>query len=175
MKKAFTLLELMISVALISLIFIYLYNTIDSLKFANNFYEEKNKALKLREKFLTTIYNDIAFAKGKVTFLDKQSKEYSIVKIENTKNSLYNIKNPYILWYVSKKDDTLIRLESKKDIKLPMEDKDIYSAHLDKVVTNCKSFKVYPSNDEKSFLIYLKDNKIKPIIFEFNKLPKEKS
>ena len=173
MKRAFTLLELMISVALISLIFIYLYGAIDSLKFTNNFYQEKNKALSIREKFLVTIYRDIIFAKN-VSFLDRDSKEFSIVKIDNSKNSLYNIKNPNIIWFVSRKDDTLIRLESKDKIKLPLEEKTIYSTYLDKVVTNCKAFRIYKSNDGSSFMVYLKDNQIKPIIFEFNKLIKEK-
>jgi prepilin-type N-terminal cleavage/methylation domain-containing protein len=170
MKRAFTLVEILISVTLISLIFIYLYSSIDALKFSNKFYEEKNKELKVREKFLTTIYNDIAFAKGGIKFLDKDSKDYSILQIDNSKNSLYNIKNPNVLWYVSKKNNTLIRLESKDVIKLPMGDKGIYTTHLDRVIENCKSFKVYESNGSKSFLVYLKDEKAKPIIFEFNKL-----
>ncbi len=175
MKRAFTLLELMISVALISLIFIYLYGAIDSLKFTNEFYQEKNRALSIREKFLTTIYKDIIFAKSSdISFLDKDSKEFSILKIDNSKNSLYNIKNPNIIWFVSRKDDTLIRLESKDKIKLPLEEKSIYSIYLDKVVTNCKAFRVYKSSNGNSFMIYLKDNQIKPIIFEFNKLTKEK-
>ncbi len=170
-KRAFTLIELMISVALISLIFIYLYSSIDSLKFTNKFYENKNLELELREKFLTTIYRDMALASGGIKFLEKpDSKNYSIVQIDKSKNSLYNIKNPNVVWFVSKKDDTLIRLESKSTIKLPIEDNEMFNVHLDKVVPNCKAFRVYDSNGSKSFLIYLKNDKLKPIIFEFNKL-----
>ena len=64
MKRAFTLMEMLISIFILSLVLAYLYESIDSLKFANNFYEEKSKKLKQFQKMTLVLKNDLFMAKN---------------------------------------------------------------------------------------------------------------
>lgn len=156
----------MISIVIISLIFTYLYKSIDSLRFSNRFFSEKNKMLNERERVLKTLYRDIIFSKD-IQLLEKpDSKEYSILKLKSSKNSLYNLRYPTIIWYVSTEDRSLIRLESNRDINLPLKYNNVYFTHLDRVAPNCNSFKLYRAKD--SLLIYLNQDGSEELIFEIN-------
>lgn len=169
-KRAFTLLEVMISISILSLIFVYLYSSIDSLKRSNSFYEKKNEVIKFQEKILKVLYSDLILSNKKIDLLEDGSKDYSILRIDKTKNSLYNIKETTVIWFVSKEEDTLIRVESKKDINLPIKYDDIPYVYLDKIFSECKAFKLYKSNDKDKLLLYLKKENSKELIFEFNLL-----
>lgn len=168
-RRSFTLLELLISITLLSLIFLYLYRSIDSLKFSNIFYGQKANELKYQEKVLKVLYYDLMLSNKKISLLEtKNAKKYSVLRIDKTRNSLYNIKNPTVIWYVSKENNTLIRLESKKNIRqLPISYDDTAYTFMDKIVTQCEAFKLYQSNDKSKLLLYLK-NGVKPVVFEFN-------
>ena len=165
MRRAFTLMEMLISIFILSLVLAYLYESIDSLKFTNNFYEEKSKKLKQFQKMALVLKNDLFMAKD-IKFLDKDSKDYTILKIDHTRNSLYDISAPCVVWFVLKKEDTLVRFESAKDIKFPPPYDDIQKIHKDIVAKECKTFKLYRSSDKKSILAYIKIGSSKPIVFE---------
>jgi len=109
--------------------------------------------------------NDLFMAKN-IKFLDKDSKDYTILKIDHTGNSLYDISAPCVVWFVLKKDDTLVRFESAKDIKFPPPYDDIQKIHKDIVAKECKTFKLYRSSDKKSIFAYIKIGSSKPIVFE---------
>jgi len=66
-----------------------------------------------------------------------------------------------VLWYISKKNNTLVRVESYKKITLP-NSKLFY---LDKFAKNVKIFKIFQKKDK--YFIYIESDK--PIYFELIK------
>lgn len=109
MRSAFTLLELMISVTLLSIIITFLYAMSDTLKKSNSFYEEKAHTLSIGEKINKTLYLDIALSlKGSMS-VENISPEFDRLTLQTT-NSVHHRFNPYVVYTV--KDKILYRIES---------------------------------------------------------------
>jgi len=155
MKKSFTLIEIMVSIVIFSLLVLLMSKVLVtlniSLKSLENMYKEKS----LEDYFIKTIYRDIL--EKRFIKIDNNNKNYSIIYIQTT-NSLYKIPAPYVVWYVSKKNNSIIRLESSQKIILPTS-----KGYVDKFLDNVKIFKIYQKNGK--FLVFLKANK--EIFFEF--------
>jgi prepilin-type N-terminal cleavage/methylation domain-containing protein len=131
--KAFTLIELLISISLMALVVTFLYKVIDSLKM-----NDKQIAYKIEQninsqKELKLIFLDI-FNSTNVTIknISTNSDELNIT----TKNSLYENYMPDVLYKVDE-EKNLIRVE------------DSYEDKLSKV----KIFRVYKSKN--GYLVYL--------------------
>ena len=151
MKKSFTLIEVMISIVIFSILVLFMSKVVTSLNISLNTINDKYKKENKKSLLVKTLYNDI-LAKRNIKI--KNSKNYSIVYIQ-TSNSLYNIPMPYVIWYVSKKDNALMRLESSKKITLPINiENDFY---LDKFTSNVEIFQIYQKKDK--FFVFIKTNK----------------
>jgi prepilin-type N-terminal cleavage/methylation domain-containing protein len=158
MKKSFTLIEILISIAILSVLFLALSNVISYLSNSSLFIKHKYQHTENSDRFLKVLYYDLLDA----DYINiKQSKNYSFVKMRTT-NSLYRIPKPYVIWYVSKNGNSLMRLESPKDVNLSVEREYYY---LDKFAQNVKIFKIYQKNG--GYFVYF-DNK-KPIYYEMYK------
>ncbi len=156
MKKSFTLIEVMISIVIFSILVLFMSKVVTSLNISLNTINDKYKKEYKKSLLVKTLYNDI-LAKRNIKI--KNSKNYSIVYIQ-TSNSLYNIPMPYVIWYVSKKDNALMRLESSKKTTLPINiENDFY---LDKFTSNVEIFQIYQKKDK--FFVFIKTNK--EIFFE---------
>ncbi|MEO1924324.1 MAG: prepilin-type N-terminal cleavage/methylation domain-containing protein [Nautiliaceae bacterium] len=154
MKKGWTLIEILISISILSILFLAMSNIIGNLKISKNFLKNNLKKSKKEELLIKTFYSDIMNAK-KIKILNT-SKNY-IRLILKTSNSLYDLINPNVIWYVSKNGNTLIRAESYLKIK----NNNFYYA--DKFMQNVKKFKILKKN--RKYFVYIKS--IKPIFFEF--------
>lgn len=109
MRKAFTLIEMMISVVILSIIMLFLYQAYASLNKSNSFYEVKSDAIKDEQLKKRIIYMDFALAQlGSISILN-QDKQIDVVFLQSS-HSLHRKHNPYIA-YVTK-DNKLYRLES---------------------------------------------------------------
>ncbi len=157
MKKAWTLIEVLISVTILSILFLAMSNVIGNLKISKNVIANRFEKNKKQEIFIKVLYSDILNAQS-LQILNTQNKDY-IRLLLRTKNSLYNLIEPYVLWYVSKNENSLIRAESWMQIK----DGSIYYA--DKFMQNVKKFKIFQKNDK--YFIYIDTSK--PIYFEIYK------
>jgi len=153
MKKSFTLIELLISVLILSVLFFALSSFISSLKLSQNSIQKKFDSLK--SDTLRVLYYDIINANN-VTI---ENRGDFVRVFMQTSNSFYNIAKPYVFWYVSKNKNTLIRYESPKPFGLEKE------FYLDKFIQNVKIFKIYKNRGR--YFIFLKAKK--PIYFEFYK------
>jgi len=155
MKKAFTLIEVMISVVIFSILILFMSKVVDSLN--SSIQSLKTKQLSnIKQKQLTkALYADILEAKTIKIY--NKNKNYSVLYIQ-TANSLYNIAMPYVVWYVSKKDKALMRLESATNIELPVND-----GYLDIFQKGVKIFKIY--NNKDKYFVFIKAKK--DIFFEF--------
>jgi prepilin-type N-terminal cleavage/methylation domain-containing protein len=163
MKKAFTLIELLISVFLLGLIINFLYTAIGTLQNSNQiFYDKSNESYK-NQKIINLLYDDIFLSKSikitgrKDSFLDLQ-----------TSNSIYDIDQPYVTWILGKSDNILMRFESVLEFsKMTSENNYIY--HITEVAKDCERFHIYQSKDKNNILIDIKLKDQERLVYEFYK------
>jgi len=141
-RDAFTLIEVLISVALLSLVLLALYRSVDMLRSSNrqlfHYLEKAN-----REKQGTeTLFLDIAGSDGNLTIVGD---EFSRLCLENSVNSLYGLSAAKVCWVVSKKEHTLLRSEGN-GYTLPLNSDDRVS--VDAVIEDVDLFRVYRQKGE---------------------------
>jgi prepilin-type N-terminal cleavage/methylation domain-containing protein len=150
MKKAFTLIEIMISVIIFSLLFLVMVNLIKNL---NQTKIVLKKEANKKDYLIKVLYNDILNA-YKIKVIHSKYPNFDRLKIFTT-NCFYN-DICYVLWYVSKNKNALIRAENKSDFN----QSDFYNSDFFK--KNVKIFKIYRKNG-KDFIFIKTD---KPLFFE---------
>ncbi len=156
------MIEVLISVAILGVMAFFVSTAISGTR--KNFSIAKkdiNSRLKT-DKISQVLYDDI-IKSSQLTSAD--SKKYTILYLK-TKNSIYDIKEPFVIWYVSKEEKSLIRIESSKKITIPLKQEDMPYVLSDKVAKNCENFLVYKSKDLKYALVFIDITNQKPIIFE---------
>lgn len=162
-KKAFTLVELIISVVLLGIIATFLYTTVSNLERTNKIFSANEKALSQKEKIVDLLYEDIFAANS----LKIRGTEHSLVSMQ-TDNSLFDIAKPNVTWLVVREKNTLLRFESTKAFEdISSDNSDYY--HISKVGENCEIFKVYQSNKKENILIHIQFKDQEPMVYEFTK------
>lgn len=149
MRKAFTLIELMISIMILTILMLFLYKSYAALNKSNSLLLEEVQKISKVELLKEVVYKDFSVARSAetnatvVTILN-QSKIEDVVFLQ-TSNSIHKRINPYVAYIV--KDSSLYRLESLKPFKeYPLvADSEFFADELGKV----KSFRVYKSKDTK--------------------------
>ena len=146
MRKAFTLVELMISVLLLSLIVTFLYQSVAQLQTSNMQFLDKTEKLQKRENLLNIFYNDFMNATS-IEWYDKGN-EFDVI-IMQTNNSFHNMSKPYVLYKVYRDESKLMRIES------PVEKIDFLNNtfRFNDIIEDVKLFKVYEQKGH--YLIYL--------------------
>lgn len=109
MRKGFTLIEMMISVVILSIMMLFLYQSYSSLNQSNKFYEIKTDAIKDEQLKKRVIYMDFTLATLDSVKILNQDKYIDIVFLQSS-HSLHRKHNPYIAYIA--KDEKLYRLES---------------------------------------------------------------
>lgn len=112
MRKAFTLIEIMISIVILSILMLFLYKSYSSLNRSNMQYLKEVKKIQKLEKIKKTIYLDFLLSRfGSVKILN-QSKTEDIIFLQS-RHSVHDRIEPYIAYIV--KDKKLYRIESLKE------------------------------------------------------------
>ena len=157
MRKAFTLIELMISVLLLSLIVTFLYQSVAQLQTSNLQFLEKTDKLQKREALVRLLYNDFINASS-VKWFDKNDKSDAIIM--QTSNSFHNMSQPFVLYKVYKDENSLQRIES------PVEKIDFINNifKYNELITEVTLFKVYENMGH--YFIYLKAKGIEDIYLD---------
>jgi len=149
MRKAFTLIELMISIVILTILMLFLYKSYASLNKSNLLLSKEVIKISKIEKLKKLLYLDISLTMKDSLSVIHQSKKEDILFFQTT-HSIHNNINPYIAYIF--KDKKLYRLESlKKFTEYPLAvDSEFTLDELGRV----KTFRVYKS---KSILksIYL--------------------
>jgi len=165
-RKAFTLLEVLISIALLGIILPALYQSVDMLKDSNahlfKYVEKSRKTTKATQ----TLYLDILSSDGNLTI---KKDGFSRLCIEQTKNSLYALPSAKVCWIVLKKDHALLRIEGN-GYQLPLRADDRVEADI--VMKNLKLFDVYHVKDK--ILVLLQQAKKEPVSFMVQGVSKPK-
>ena len=156
-RKAFTLLEVLISIALMGIVIVALFSSVDMMQNSNQQlaqYLEKSKKITKATKVL---YLDILGSDGNITI---QKDEFSRVCMEETQNSLYALPAAKVCWIVLKKDNTLARIEGN-NYKLPVGSEE--RVEVDSIMNNIEVFDVYHEKDK--VLVLLQQQGKEPVSF----------
>jgi len=149
MRKAFTLLEMILSISILSITMLFLYESYSSLNSSNTFYKQKLDTLKIDQLKKRVIFLDFTLAFEKSINILNQGTKEDVVFFQSS-NSIYKKYNPYIAYIT--KENKLYRLESLKEFKTYPLDMDVdFTAEC---LGTVNSFRVYePLNKEKGVLL----------------------
>lgn len=162
-RQAFTLVELLVSIALFGLIAVFLFGSIDGLRKQQGFFKKKEAVLSRKNQILWLLRTDFDRAKL-VTISKSSSKDFDTVLITGSNRSLYKIDRPNVAWVMLKADNTLVRLESAYPIIIPLTPEAVYLTHADVIGKHCEIFRMYDSAKQR--LVYVKFENQSPLIVE---------
>ena len=156
-RKAFTLMEVLVSIALLGIILPALYQSVDMLRDSNqHLFEYLEKAKKV-SKATQTLYLDILSSDGNITI---KKDEFTRLCMEQTKNSLYELPVAKVCWVVLKKDNTLVRIEGNA-YNLPLGSEE--RVEINPIMKDVEVFDVYHQKDK--ILVLLQQQAKEPISF----------
>jgi prepilin-type N-terminal cleavage/methylation domain-containing protein len=144
MRRGFTLMEMMVSVVLIVMITLFLSEAVTSLRFSNVKLREHDVVDENRSKLMQMIYKDL-FVADAIEVIETENKRYDVVQLSGA-NSYYEMPYVYVLYYVKKEGQVLVRLESPKKITLPIPYEDRFRIKSDIVLENISDFSVVTQN-----------------------------
>jgi len=149
-REGFTLIEVLISITLLTLVLMALYRSSDILRRSNkHLYEHLEKSSKSIQGN-RVLYMDLLRADTNITINDE--KKFHRLDILRTENSLYGQPLAHVTWLVSKHNHTLLRIEGNK-YTLPLGE-DSY-VEVDPIVKNVELFKIYKNKKNSKLLILL--------------------
>ena len=106
-RKAFTLLEVLISIALMGIVIVALFSSVDMMQDSNQQLAQYLDKSKKTTNATKVLYLDMIDSDGNITITKD---EFSRVCIEETRNSLYALPSAKVCWIVLKKENTLARI-----------------------------------------------------------------
>jgi prepilin-type N-terminal cleavage/methylation domain-containing protein len=156
-RKAFTILEVLISIALMGIILVALFSSVDMLQNSNQHLLHYLKKSKKITKASKVLYSDLMGSDGNISI---KKDEFSRVCIEETLNSLYALPVAKVCWVVLKKNNTLVRVEGNGyDLPLGLEER----VEVDPVMKGVEIFDLYHEKDK--ILVLIKQEGKEPISF----------
>jgi prepilin-type N-terminal cleavage/methylation domain-containing protein len=167
MRKAFTLIELMVAITILSILMVFLYKSYADLNHTNESYAKAVQKLNKEALTQKTIYLDLLLANKKSMIVQKRDKDSDFISFES-KHSIHRRINPFIAYIVKKK--ILYRLESLEQIKSWEIDSNI-AFDIDKIGSMTK-FKLYPTRDGKKelYLLEMEISKSKQLLLKIKVL-----
>lgn len=156
-RKAFTLIEVLISIALMGIVIVALFSSVDMLQNSNEHLLKYLKKSKKITKATKTLYADIISSDGNISI---KKDEFSRVCMEETINSLYALPSAKVCWVVLKEDKTLVRVEGN-DYYLPLGTEE--RVEVDHIIKDVSLFDVYHEKDK--VLVLLQQEREEPISF----------
>ena len=104
-QKAFTLIEVLISIALLGIVIVALFSTVSMMRNSNaHLYTYLQKSKKIT-KATKVLYMDIMSSDGNISI---KKDEFSRLCMQETRNSLYALSLAKVCWVVLKQDNTLV-------------------------------------------------------------------
>lgn len=161
--KGFTIVELVIAIAIFSLIIVYMYQAVATTKKGNELYERNYKVVTQHEEAKKIFYNDIFNQVNPYSNIEFKSDIFYL----RTNNTLYALIAPYVAYMV--KDKKLIRIETVKKTIFPLKEENSEKLVLETntILDDIEDFNVLI---EKNSYIIQWTQKAKKTIFQL-KLP----
>lgn len=165
MKKAFTLIELLLALVLTMMIVYFSYSFLSDSKAKSRWNGEVDSRYFDKSEKIKLLYDDLFYSSS---FGVEGGKNFAILRLK-TQNSIHGIAEPYVVWLVLKDSNELVRLESRDNIVLPMPERAIYATFMDEIGKDCLAFKVYQSAVKTDMMAFVEFKAQKPFIFEVPK------
>ncbi len=151
-KSAFTLVEVLISITLLSLVLMALYKSSDLLRRSNIHLYHHLEHISDAMKGSQVLYLDMLQADSNISFFHKEKKFDQLI-IEKTKHSLYGLSPVKVIWLVYKENNILLRIEGVK-YQLPLKEDD--KVEIDKISKDIELFKFYQNEKKSKLLVVIK-------------------
>jgi len=165
-QKAFTLVEVLISITLLSLVLMALYKSADLMRNSNLHLYEYLKKANMSLKGSRTLYKDLMYADHNIT-INTEEKFHRLI-INNTGHSLHGLSQAKVVWLVSKKENTLLRIEGG-EYHIPLKSEE--RVEVDVITKNLKLFKVYRSKKKDKVLAMIQIAGQEPQLFMSQNIP----
>ena len=160
--KAFTLLEVIISITLFSIILLFMYKTLDMTNFSNKIFEDKIEKNMLQNSVKQIIVEDILEASS-ILNIDNTA-EFSLLEIQSN-NMYHDVFYKYIYYLVSR-EKNLLRIESLNKINFKnFTHESLENTYVDLLLKNIEIFslatfsKNYSKNNAVTILLKQKNTK----------------
>jgi len=158
-RKAFTLIEVLISIALMGLILVPLFNVVEMMRNSNaQLLHALDKSTQIT-KATKVLFQDIMASDGNFTIKKDEMSRFCMAE---TTNSLYELPVAKVCWLVLKEKNTLVRIEGNS-YKLPLGSED--RVETDKIMSNIEIFDVYREKGKDKVLVVVQQKDKEAISF----------
>jgi prepilin-type N-terminal cleavage/methylation domain-containing protein len=167
-KRAFTLLEMLISVLLTAILFTYLYSVLNGVRDSHRRYEASAKSVTLAQTIFSQLTQDITQLRSPLSIIHEAGYDrFSLT----TDHSIYGIARPWVHYYISQKDHALIRIEATAPIDFfhsnYIGDQNGSYFFADKLAEECTSLRI--SNHQAHVDLMVQCKTITPIVMRLYK------
>ena len=167
-KFAFTLIEVLISITLLSLVLMALYKSADILRNSNlhlfHYLEKSTNTLKGSQ----TLYMDLMHSDYNIS-INSENKFHRLT-INHTTHSIHGMPQAKVVWLVYKEKNTLLRIEGG-EYQLPLKSE--ARVEVDVIGEQMELFKIYKSKKKTKVLVMIKRVGQESQIFMTQNLPKK--
>ncbi len=147
-RRAFTLIELMVAIALTVIVVLFLYKSLATQEISNKVLAKNAVSLYQTDQIFDLIYRDL-LESNETKVVTTFNKDYEILYLF-TKNSLHDIPFAHVIYYVNAKDKTLVRLESAYPMKLPIDLEKIKYVFADPLIKKLTKFRIFQTQQTGS-------------------------
>ena len=166
-QAAFTIIEVLISISLLSLVLMALYRSADLMRASNlhlfNYLQQSSTTLKGSK----TLYRDLMHADHNISI--NTEKEFHRLTLLNTSHSLYGLAKAKVTWLVHKENNTLLRIEGG-EYNMPLKSEE--RVEIDVIAKKIQLFKIYRSKKKDKVLVILQIVGQEPQVFMSQNIPK---
>jgi len=165
-RTAFTLVEILISITLLSLVLMALYKSADILRNSNlHLFKHLEKSTHTL-KGSKTLYMDLMQADHNITVNSEE--KFHRLTINRTTHSLYGQGAAKVVWMVYKDDNTLLRLEGGT-YHIPLKNEE--RVEVDVIAKHIELFKIYKSKKKNKILAMIQIKGQEPQLFMVQNIP----
>jgi len=165
-KSAFTLIEVLISITLLSLVLMALYKSADILRDSNmhlfKYLEKSTHSLKGSK----ALYMDLMHSDHNITI--NTDEKFHRLTINSTTHSLHGLSLAKVVWLVYKEENTLLRIEGGK-YSMPLRNEE--KVEIDVIAKNITLFRIYKSKKRNKVLAMVQTKGQEAQIFMTQNLP----